>query len=729
MPIKAKDGEKLVRTFCFDCHCKCGIYVHVKDNQITKVEGDPENPISKGTLCCKAFSAQQIHNHPDRLKYPLKRAGKRGEDKWERISWDEAYDILEHEIRRISEQYDPNAFLIPQGTSRGANHFHARFAATYGSGGMGISPTHICLMPNLLPTLHTFGFFNFVDAPDILKGGCCVLWGMNPFTCFAGMTGRQVLEGIRNGSKLIVIDARFTDVAAKADLWLQPKPGSDLALALAITHVIMRDKLYDADFCDKWTYGFDELKESVKDNTPEWAEEITWIPAKKIEAAAHMMCENRPTNFSPSLGASVHDNGIQTGRAIANIMGIVGDLDAPGGNMSNYYWDISMDPRVSLMGPDSVAKIKQLPGLKEKPLLEMAGNAWPHAAWEAMRSPNVPIPIKGILCVASDLTMTYEDAQDVADALSHLEFIAVKDYFMNSMTKWADLVLPSAHWSEREGQFDEDGMSEPCPFIMPNKAVDPPGEAIDDWELFLQLGKRFNPELWPWKDVREMHLFRLKEFYGVEGTWEELSKKPFAAITGGENRVYKKYAQGKERTDGQPGFRTPTGRVELYNQMYADLGYEPLPVWHEPSAWNNEAMMTDYPLLLMTGSRHYAFFHSAWDNIPMQRELQPDPYVELHPDAAAARGISDGDWCEVSAFGDRKIHLKAHVTKAIDARCAMIPRLGWKHACKELGLPGYGYDKANPNMLVPAEPSDLRHGIPPLRSWRCEIKRAEEYNG
>lgn len=719
-------AEKIVRTFCFDCHCKCGVYLHVDGNDIVKVEGDPENPISRGTVCCKGFSAQEIHAHPDRLKYPMKRKGPRGSGEWERISWNEAYDILEENIRSISERYDPNAFLVAQGTSRGSNHYHCRFGASYGSGGMGISPTHVCLMPNLLPTLHTFGFFNFVDAPDIVHGGCCVLWGMNPFTCFAGMTGRQVLEAKRNGSKLIVIDTRFTDVAAKADLWLQPKPGSDLALALAITHVLVEEELYDKDFVERWTYGFDEMAESVRETTPEWAEEITWVPASKIVAAARMMAKARPTNISPSLGASVHENGIQTGRAIANIMGILGDLDAPGGNMSNYFWDISMAPPISLMGPDTVAKIQQLPGLKEKPLLTMAGNAWPHAAWEAMRSPNAEIPIKGVLCVGSDLTMCYEDANDVAEALSHLEFIAVKDYFPNSMTHMADLVLPSAHWSEREGQFDEDGLSDPCPFIMPNKAVDPPGEAIDDWELFLQLGKRFAPELWPWENVREMHLFRLKTFYGVDGTWEELSKKPYATVSGGENRVFKKYEKGLEREDKQPGFRTPTGRVELYNQMYADLGYGPLPVWKAPSVYDNEAMARDFPLYLMTGSRHYAFYHSAWSNIPMQRELQPDPFVEIHPDAAKARGIANGDWVEVSSFGNRSIKVKALVTKAIDPRCAMVPRLGWKDECKELGLPGYGYDKANPNVLVPAEPSDLRHGIPPLRSWRCEIRKCKE---
>ncbi len=718
--------EKVVRTQCFDCHSKCGVLIHVKANDIVKIEGDPNHPVSKGMLCCKALSAQQIHTHPDRLKYPMKRKGPRGSGEWERISWDEAFDMVEDNMRRIIDKYGASAFLVAQGTGRGSNHFHFRFDTTYGSAAFTLAPTHVCLMPNLLPTLYTFGFYSFIDAADILNGNCCVMWGINSLAAWAGTAGRQTLEAKRNGSKLIVVDTRFTELASKADIWLQPKPGADLALALAITNVIVEEKLYDADFCERWTYGFEELCESVKEYTPEWAEEVSWIPAERIRAAARTMGQSRPTNITTSLGASIHENGMQTGRAIANLMAILGDLDARGGNLSNAQWDIMLHPEITLAGPETPERISKFPGVEEKPMIGLAGISWPHAAWEAMKEgDNSKTPVKGLITVATDLPMCYEDTDEVVNALSYLDFICVKDYWISETGKLADLLLPSSHWSERLGQHDEELLSDPCPWVLPQKAVDPPGECIDDWEFFLEMGKRFNPELWPWNNVEEMHEYRLKTFHNEHRSLEELKDDPYIITYGGDKRVYKKYAEGLERPDGMPGFRTDSGRIDLWNNFYAKFGYDPLPKWSEPSSWNNEALIEKYPLFLQTGGRIFPFYHSAWTNIPMQRELAPDPFIEMHPETAMAYGISEGDWVKVKAPIDREIRLKAVLTKGIDPRVVHIPRPGWKDACKELGLKGYGYDEANPNILVTATPSDGQFGTPPLRSWRCELERME----
>jgi anaerobic selenocysteine-containing dehydrogenase len=656
----------------------------------------------------------------------MKRKGPRGAGEWERIDWTEAFDMVESNMRRVIDKYGASAFLVAQGTGRGSNHFHFRFDGTYGSGAFTLAPTHVCLMPNLLPTLYTFGFYSFIDAADLLHCNCSVMWGINTLAAWAGIAGRQTLEAKRNGAKLIVIDTRFTELASKADLWLQPKPGSDLALALAFTNVIVNEKLFDEEFCHKWTYGFEELCESVKEYTPEWAEGVSWVPAEKIYAVARMMGQNRPTNVTTSLGVSIHENGMQTGRAVSNLMAILGDLDAKGGNLSNAHWDIMLAPEITLAGPDVLPRINKLPGVAEKPMIGLAGIAWPHAVWESMKEgDNAKTPVKGIICVASDLPMCYEDSAEVTDALSHLDFICVKDYFPNSMTDMADLILPSCHWSEREGQHDEEILSDPCPWVLPQKCVDAPGECIDDWEFFLEMGKRFDPELWPWENTREMHQWRLKTFFDEERSWDELKEDPYLITFGGDKRVYRKYALGQERPDGKPGFRTDSGYIDLWNNFYAQFGYDPLPKWIEPSTYSNEAMIEDYPLFLQTGGRIFPFYHSAWTNIPMQREISPDPFIEMHPDTAKARGIADGEIVKIKAPGNREIKLKAILTKGIDPRVVHIPRPGWKDACKELGLKGYGSTGANPNILVTATPSDGQYGTPPLRSWRCEIEKME----
>jgi anaerobic selenocysteine-containing dehydrogenase len=712
--------EKIVRTICHDCHCKCGILLHVEGNTIVRVEGDPNHPVSQGMVCCKGLSVQQIHAHPDRLKYPLRRKGPRGANKWKEISWDDAMDEIETKIRGITKKYGEGAFIIGQGTGRGSNHWHMRANASFGLPGWGLVPTHVCLMPNLLPTMFTYGYFAFIDSADVRNANTIVEWGINPFTAWPGLQGPQLLDAKARGAKLIVIDPRFTDLAAKADIWLQIRPGTDGALALGMMNVLIEEGLYDKEFVDKWTLGFDELAKRVKEFTPAQVSEITWIPEEKIIAASRLMGTNRPTTATTSLGVCMHSNGMQNGRAIACLFGILGDLDAKGGLLSNRFWDVMLAPEITKMDP---ARAATLLGDETKPLLTRVGGApWPDSVWRAITT-GKPFPVKGMGFVADDAVMCYENSRDVVAAMSELEFIFVKDYFMTDTAKMADLVLPTAHWSERDSS-DEELYSDPCPVVIPQKAVEPPGEAWCDWQFWLELGKRFKPEWWPWKNVHEMWQWRLKTFYGIDLSWEEMAKQGYFVTYGGDKRVYQKYAKGLERPDGQPGFRTASGRIELVCKGWGEFGYDPLPDYKSPSAYENEQLMEAYPFILMTGGRIYPFYHSAWTQIPMQREIEPEPYIEIHPDAAKGLNISDGEWLFIESPNGR-IRAKARLTKSIDPRVVHLPRPGWRDACKELGLKGYGNLGANNNVLIGAEPSDPQFGTPAMRSSRCRLIKME----
>jgi anaerobic selenocysteine-containing dehydrogenase len=287
----------------------------------------------------------------------------------------------------------------------------------------------------------------------------------------------------------------------------------------------------------------------------------------------------------------------------------------------------------------------------------------------------------------------------------------------------ADIVLPTAHWSERESA-DEELYSDPCPIVIPQKAVEPPGEAWCDWQFWLELGKRFKPEWWPWNNVREMWQWRLKTFYNIDLPWEELAETGYFITYGGDQRVFKKYEQGLERPDGQPGFRTATGRIELYSEPWQGFGYDPLPDYTPPTSHVNEMLASQYPYILMTGARVYPFYHSAWTQIPMQREIEPYPFFEIHPDAAKNEGIKDGDWAFVESPNGR-IRGKARLTRGIDPRCIHVPRPGWRDSCEELGLEGYGNTEANINVLIPAEPSDPQFGTPAMRSAQCRLVKME----
>lgn len=710
-------AEKVVRTICFDSHSKCGVLVHVDGDRITRVEGDPNHPCSRGMVCLKGLSAQQIHSHPDRLKYPLKRKGPRGSGEWEQISWDEALNEIETRLKEIQDKYGPEAILTGQGTGRGSNHWHARLSVTLGHKGFGVAPIHVCLMPNLMPTVFTFGNFAFLDAMDVQRANTIVEWGINPATAWPGMQMPQFAEARARGAKVIVVDPRFTDMAAKADIWLQPRPGTDGALALGMMNVIINEGLYDKEFVDKWTIGFDQLRERVQEYPLDRVSEITWVPQDKIAAAARLMATNKPTTAGVSLGACMHSNGMQSGRAINCLLAILGVWDVPGGILSNRFWDIMLDPRITLI--DQVAEDFKLLGHEDYPLLEAAGSAVPHLVWRAINTEK-PKPVKALVLAASDPPMVYAEAMNVREALSNLDFLVVKDYFMTPSAELADIVLPSAHWTEREVADEE---LYPAPMVVaPQKAVEPPGEAWDDWKFFLELGKRFKPEWWPWNNVREMWLWRLKTFYGWDVTWEEFVEKGYWTY----DYEYKKYEAGKERLDGELGFRTPSGKIELYCESWAQFGYDPLPDYQEPaeSPYSLPAVAQEYPLILTTGGRLYPFYHSAWTNIPMQREFAPYPFVEMHPDTATSLGISEGEWVYVESPRGR-IKVKASLTKGIQPQVVHIPRPGWKHACKELGLEGYSYDKANPNVLLPAEPADPGFATTAMRSTLCRIKKAE----
>lgn len=246
--------EKKVRTICFDCHSKCGVILTVEDGKITRVEGDPNHPISEGILCVKAFSAKEINEHPDRLKYPLKRVGERGEGKWERITWEQAFDIIEEKIRETIDVYGSEAVIISQGTGRGSNHFLDRLNNTWNGGGK-VWITHVCLLPNLAQTHVTYGrMFHPHEACDYRNTGAIVTWGTNPIRS-RQYSGLRILDAKRNGARLITVDPVFRDIAAKSELWVPIRPGTDGVLAMGLTNLVLQNDyhLKAYELLTKWT--------------------------------------------------------------------------------------------------------------------------------------------------------------------------------------------------------------------------------------------------------------------------------------------------------------------------------------------------------------------------------------------------------------------------------------------------------------------------------------------
>ena len=244
-------------------HGGCGLLVHVEDGKIVRIQGDPDSPLNRGTVCAKGIAQVERLNHPDRLKHPLKRVGERGEGKWERISWEEALSLLARQIEDRVQQGEGRSIAFAQGTPKGLELYMMIRLANLLKIPTVVTPGSICHMPRETAATITCGFF---PVPDYEHPPAAVLvWGSNLFqTNEEGIIGSQLRRALDRGAKLITIDPRKTLLASRADLWLQPRPGTDLALAIGMLKVIVEDGLYDKGFVEQWTVGFDELKEHLK---------------------------------------------------------------------------------------------------------------------------------------------------------------------------------------------------------------------------------------------------------------------------------------------------------------------------------------------------------------------------------------------------------------------------------------------------------------------------------
>lgn len=810
--------EKKVRTVCFDCHSKCGVILTVDDNNdIVRVEGDPDCPVNDGILCVKAFSAQEIHTHPDRLKYPLRRKNwsvdephteLRGKDEWERITWDEALDDIEAKIRKTIEEYGPQSVILSQGTGRGSNHFLDRLNNTWNGGGK-VWPTHVCLLPNLAQTHVTYGrMFHPHEACDYRNAGSIVMWGTNPIRS-RQYSGLRIMDAKRNGAHVVVVDPVFRDIAAKADLWVPIRPGTDGALALGLTNLMFQSgKFWEAEemLC-RWTNapflidgdarmmlreadlveggsdehyavwdkatgsvaiwrpetedfdregveptlmgefevtlkdgskklcktGLETYKDEVSAWTPEKVSAVTWAPVEKILKMFEIItnpADDKPSLLTAYLGACMMtSNALQSGRAITILQLLLNPpLDDKGGIFFNTFWEFMLDPKITAY--DRVPAKLRLGYDKHPMYTQVYGNAnIPNDVWDSMLT-GQPWPVKVMLSVANDPLGCFENSTKIHDALCSdvLEMNVNMDYFMTPGAELADIVLPARHWSERVGNFDEELYPEPCPFIIPQIAVQAPGEAWDDWDFMRNLGKRFDPELWPWDSSEEMQLWRLNEFHlipnGLEPIhdYEKAAEIGYFIEYGGESRTTKQHEKGLVK------FMTPTMRIEVYSEQMPSYGYDsPLPSFSEPfeSPYATPELYKEFDLCLTTGARDYAFYHSAWTNIAHQRILEPWPYIEINEEDARERQISEGEWLWVESLRG-KIKAKARISKGVIKGAVSMCRPNYKHACEELNLPGFSWDQANPNVLTTADGSDPGFGAAPMRSSLCKVYKFTE---
>lgn len=704
-PETRKPSTTVLKSVCRSCHGGCGVLMHVQDGRLVKVEGDRDAPLNHGRLCPIGTITVDLVYHPDRLKYPLRREGPRGSGQWRRISWDEAFDEIVDRLDRIRTEFGPEAIALGTGTGRHHIRWVSRFGHALGTPNWCEPGFAQCFHPRVNTCILTFGDFPVSDFTGGTPPACMLFWGHNPLNSGPdGETRFNVREALDHNPEIIVVDPRETELARRAAVWLQLRPGTDDALALALLNVIIDEKLYDAPFVTRWTYGFDALAEHVRAYTPEWAEPITWVPADKIRAAARLFARAKPAMMEWGCAIEHTPNCIQTVRAISLLPAITGNIDVPGGWVFGMHGIGRFPSLIENLTPE--ANAKRL-GADRFKLLAGEGADLPAAhiptLLQAMRE-GKPYPVKAFLVFGNNTLTTYANSKLVYDSLMKLDFMVCADLFMTPTAELADIVLPAALWPELDQVAGLPTVA--ANVVLANQRAVRTFECKSDEEIFVELARRL--KLPCGTEPVEAVLDAQLKAGGLDMTFAELKQRGSVVVP----FKYRKYEDG--------GFKTPTGKLELYSTRLKDMGYAPLPTYEEPpeSPVSRPDVAADFPLVLTTGARISNFFNSEHRQVEKLRKAHRDPIAEIHPDTAERYGIKNREWMWIETRRGR-IKQRARVTTGIDPR-VIAAQHGWWFP--EEPAPDHGVWRANANMLTDNQPPyDPAMGTYQLRALLCRV--------
>jgi anaerobic selenocysteine-containing dehydrogenase len=699
----------IFKSVCRSCHGGCGTLLHVRDGVLVKVEGDPQSPLNHGRLCPIGTVTVDLVNHPDRLQYPRRRVGPRASGQWTRISWDEALDEIAERLLAIRKEFGPEAIALGTGTGRHHIRWVSRFGHALGTPNWCEPGFAQCFHPRVNTCMLTFGDFPVSDFTGGTPPACMLFWGHNPLNSGPdGETRFNVREALDTSPKIIVVDPRETELARRAEVWLQLRPGTDDALALAFLNVIIGERLYDAPFVERWTHGFDALREHVRAFTPEWAAPITWVAAEKIRAAARLFARTKPAMLDWGCAIEHTPKCIQTIRAISMLPALTGNVDVPGGWVFGMHGIGRFPSLIENLTPE--ANAKRL-GADRFKLLGGEGADLPSAhiptLLQAMRE-GIPYPVKAFLVFGNNTLTTYANSALVYESLMKLDFMVCADLFMTPTAELADIVLPAASWPEIDQVAGLPTVA--ANVVLANQRAVRIGECMADEEIFVALARRMKLPVGT-ESVEEVLNSQLARG-GLNMTFAELKAKGSVTVP----FKYRKYEDG--------GFKTPTGKIELYSTRFEEMGYAPLPCYEEPpeSPISRPEVAEDYPLVLTTGARIPYFFNSEHRQIENLRKAHRHPLADIHPETAARYGIAKGDWMWIETKRGR-IRQRARLTTGIDPR-VIAAEHGWWFP--EEPAPEYGVWRSNVNLLTDNQPPyDPAMGTYQLRALLCRVARAE----
>jgi thiosulfate reductase/polysulfide reductase chain A len=635
-----KDGipAKVENRFsvCDMCLNKCGLIARVEDGVVTKLDPNPKFLKSRSMLCARGNAGIDQLYDPDRLKYPLLRKGKRGEGKWQRLSWDQALDHAAEQLTKIAEKYTRCGVLFTPGSDMQST-FVRWFAEVFGSYNV---TTHesSCLLSRNRAYLDTFGEVPF---SDILHTKYLIMAGANRFEALITPDSIDLMTAKKNGCKLIVLDPRYTKTAALADEWYAIRPGTDMAFFLALAHVIIGEKLYDQTYAAEKLYGVEQLGEHVKQYSPEWAEGECEIPAGEIRRIARELAAAAPAAMVyPGRRTSDYVNSTQIRRAMAIVNGLLGNWDQPGGLLAAR--------KVGLSGPE----LPDSPFYEDNPD-DRADHGRAHmmfdeeGSFKHMRDAIIeekPYAVKGWFAYKINPLQSVANRNKTLKMIDNLDFILTVDIAMSDTAWMSDLVLPAPSYLERQDPASGLQGSSACACVVTRDPVVPAlFESKPVFWIFKELAKRL--------DLAEYFDFTIDEYRK-----QQLKNLPDGERALREDGVYYNPSKLYGVYEGRV-YKTLSKKVELYNKRYDDMGVDPMPVYRAPRRQPSGKFR-------MVVGRNAYFTHCTSQNNALLNQFMPENSLWINPKAAKRLGIRDGYMVEITSKAGKGT-LKANLKEGI----------------------------------------------------------------
>jgi anaerobic selenocysteine-containing dehydrogenase len=631
---------------------------------------------------------------------------------------------------------------------------------------------------------HAFTFGRDIASPDFEKTNCVVLWGHNPSATWLDHATSTAAARAR-GARLIVVDPRQVGFASRADQWLRVRPGADGMLALGIAGEMIRNGWYDQAFMRDWSNGpllvrldanrflrasdlaapppgaapddlvaiddacgravgyapgrktlleaatprldaslelsgadgkaiacrsaFALYRELCAEYPPERVEREAWVPADQVRATARLLFEARPVSYYAWSGIGQHTNATQTDRAVSLVMALTGSFDAPGGNV-----EFAKPAAADVSGADfmDAAQRAKCIDLVRSPL-GPGRNGWvgSDALYDAILE-GKPYPIRALIGFGRNFVVSHADGNLAARALSKLAFHVQTDVVMSPTAAFADIFLPvNTPWERESLRVGFDGSQRAQNLIqLRPAAIASLGESRSDGQIIFDLARRLGLADRFWNGDMQAGLEAVLKPLGI--SLDDLRAHPEGVSVDGEPHYFRYRRKG---------FRTPTGKIEVFSQALRDVGQDPLPRFVEPAQSPASEAAATYPLVL-TSAKVVHYCHGQHRHVPSLRRRSQDPEISVHPKTAEARGIGDRDWVEIRTAKGRA-RMRARLDAGLDPR-VVSAQYGWWQGNDELGLPGYdplGAGGANYNNLVSDRTADPVSGSTGLRSLLCEI--------